>query len=104
MSKIKSIVVNGCYKTTITDIKDSTNVKKVKWDSVSKDLNIQFMDNTIYTYSRVPEAIYNNIVDGLAGTLTSGPWGGIGTFPSVGAAVHEFLIKGRFQYRKGGTI
>jgi hypothetical protein len=75
----------------------STNVKKVKWDSVSKDLVIQFEDNSIYTYSNVPEAIYINVVDGQAGAKN-------GDYPSVGAAVHQYLINGGYQYRRGGTI
>jgi hypothetical protein len=86
------------------DSVSSTNVKKVKWDSVSKVLVIQFKDGSIYTYSNVPEAIYTNVLDGQAGTKTEGPWGPIGTYPSVGAAVHQWLINGGYKYRKGGNI
>jgi len=85
-------------------ISGSTNVKAMKWDSITKDLVIQFGSGATYTYESVPEAIYNNVMDGNAGTETAGPWGPIGKFPSVGAAVHQFLVQGGFTYRRGGTI
>lgn len=81
----------------------STNVKRVKWDSITKELVVQFNDST-YTYYNIPEAIYNNVVDGQAGTKTAGPWGPIGKYPSVGAAIHQWLIAGGFSYKKGGII
>ena len=77
----------------------STNVKKVKWDSITKELIVQFNDS-IYTYYNIPEAIYNNVVDGQAGTKTAGPWGPIGKYPSVGAAIHQWLIAGGYRYKK----
>lgn len=79
------------------DTVSSTNVKKVKYDTVTKELTIQFEDNSIYTYYNVPEAIYTNVVDGQAGTKK-------GKYPSVGAAVHDYLINGGYQYKKGGNI
>jgi len=75
----------------------STNVSKIKWDSVTKELVVRFESGDTYTYDNVPEAVYNNIVDGEAGTIK-------GKYPSVGAAVHQYLIQGGYQYRKGGTI
>jgi hypothetical protein len=82
----------------------STNVRTVKWDSETSNLYIMFRDGSIYTYFKVPEAIFNNIVDGQAGTKTAGPWGPVGKYPSVGAAVHQWLIAGGYKYKKGGTI
>jgi len=81
----------------------STNVKKVKWDSITRDMVVQFYGST-YTYYNVPEAIYNNVVDGQAGTKTAGPWGEIGKYPSVGAAIHQWMIDGGYNYKKGGRI
>jgi hypothetical protein len=72
----------------------SSNVDKVKWDSVSKQLTIKFDNGSVYTYFNVPEKIYNNIVDGQASSK-------IGSYPSVGAAVHQYLIQGNYKYRKG---
>jgi hypothetical protein len=86
------------------DSVSSTNVRKIKWDSETRELTIQFKDNSIYTYFNVPEAIYFNVLEGQAGTKTEGPWGGVGTYPSVGAAIHQWLIDGGFQYKKGGNI
>jgi hypothetical protein len=82
----------------------STNVKRIKWDSETEELVIQFQNNAYYTYFNVPEGIFNRVEDGLAGTKTSGPWGPVGKFPSVGAAVHQYLIEGGFSYRRGGRI
>jgi hypothetical protein len=81
----------------------STNVKRVKWDSVTRELTVQFNGDT-YTYYNIPEAIYNNVVDGNAGTKTAGPWGEIGKYPSVGASIHQWLIDGGYRYKKGGRI
>ncbi len=83
---------------------DSTNVDKVKWDSVTKDLTILFNSGDAYVYYKVPEAIYNNIVDGQAGTRTSGIWGEKGKYPSVGAATHQYLIEGGYKYKKIGSF
>ena len=88
----------------INDDVVSTNVKRLKWDSETEELVIQFQNDRYYTYSGVPEAIFNRVEEGLAGTKTEGPWGGIGKFPSVGAAVHQYLIEGGFPYRRGGRI
>ena len=81
----------------------STNVRTVKWDSETKEMVVQF-SNATYTYFNIPEAIFNNVVDGAAGTKTSGTWGPVGKYPSVGAAVHQYLIAGGYKYKKGGTI
>lgn len=92
------------YFRTYVDSVSSTNVKRIKWNSISKDLVIQFEDGAVYTYSNVPEAIYTNVLNGQSGTKTEGVWGPVGTYPSVGAAVHQFLIEGGFKYRKGGIM
>jgi hypothetical protein len=81
----------------------STNVKRIKWDSVTKVMVVEFKYST-YTYYDIPEAIYNNVVDGQAGTRTRGPWGPVGKYPSVGAAIHQWLIAGGYRYKKGGFI
>lgn len=82
----------------------SSNVSRIKWDSETKELTIRFRGGDTYTYFNVPESVYNNVEDGNAGTKTSGSWGDKGKFPSVGAAVHQWLIDAGFRYRKGGTI
>lgn len=73
----------------------STNVDKVKWDSETKEMTIKFDDGSIYVYFNVPEKVFDNIVDGQAGSK-------VGKYPSVGAAVHQYL-KG-FKYQKVGTF
>ena len=96
--------INELFKEFLVDDIRSTNVKKMKWDSVSKDLVVQFMDNSVYTYFNVPEAIFNRIQDGMAGTKTAGEHGPKGKYPSVGAAIWTYLIEGGFRYKRGGTI
>lgn len=80
----------------------STNVDKVKWDSKTKEMKIKFDDGSIYLYYNVPEKVYDNIVDGMAGTKTSGEWGPAGKFPSVGASVNQSL--GGYSYVKVRTF
>lgn len=99
MENIERIIQLRVYIQSVT----STNVRRVKWSSESKEMVVQFYGST-YTYYNIPEAIYNNVVDGQAGTKTAGPWGPIGKYPSVGAAIHQWLIAGGFSYKKGGTI
>ena len=82
----------------------STNVDKVKYNTVSKEMKVKFDDGSVYTYYNVPERIYDNVREGLAGTKTAGPWGPVGKYTSVGAAVHQYLIKGKFKYKKGGPF
>ena len=89
---------------TFIDNVSSTNVKKIKYDTVTKDMTVQFNDNTVYTYFNVPEAIYDVVLEGMSGTLTQGPWGSAGTYPSIGAALHAYVIEGGYQYKKGGNI
>ena len=73
----------------------STNVDKVKWDSETKEMKIKFDDGSVYVYFNVPEKVFDNIVDGQAGTK-------LGKYPSVGAAVHQYLKS--FKYQKVGTF
>lgn len=91
------------FKITSDSVR-STNVKRVKYDSVSEELVIRFDDGSVYTYFNVPSKIYDNVLEGMAGTKTAGEWGPIGKFPSVGAATHQYLIEGGFAYKKGGSI
>jgi hypothetical protein len=91
------------FKVTSDSVK-STNVKRVKYDSITQELVIKFDDGSNYTYFNVPSKIYDNVLEGMAGTKTAGEWGPIGKFPSVGAAVHQYLIEGGYRYKKGDSI
>lgn len=83
---------------------NSTNVSNLMWDSETNELVVKFKNGDIYTYYDVPEGIYNRVVDGQAGTKTAGKHGDVGSFPSVGAAIHQYIIKGGFRYKKGGSL
>jgi hypothetical protein len=91
------------FKVTIDSVR-STNVDRVKYDTVTQEMTIKFDDGSIYTYFNIPQKIYENVLDGMAGTKTAGEWGPIGKFPSVGAAVWQYLVDGGFSYRKGGSM
>ena len=91
------------FKVTIDSVR-STNVKRVKYDSVTEEMTIRFDDGSIYTYFDIPSKIYDNVLEGMAGTKTAGEWGPIGKFPSVGAAVWQYLVDGGFRYKKGGSM
>jgi hypothetical protein len=96
--------INRIRLWTVTANVQSTNVKRMKYDSIMKELVIEFWGDGTYTYSNVSEQIYNDIRSGNASTKGAGDWGPEGTTPSVGAAVHRYLIENGNKGTKGGTI
>lgn len=83
---------------------NSTNVRRMKYDSIMRELVIEFWGGGVYTYYAVPENIYESVRNGDASTRTAGDWGPVGKTPSVGAAVHQFLVESDIRYTRGGTI
>lgn len=86
----------------------SSNVKKIMYNDETKEMFIQFQDKSIYTYFNVPFQMFLDVSGGKATCITSGEnkygkWF-VGKNPSVGAAVHEYLIKGGVSYKKGGFL
>lgn len=86
----------------------SSNVKKIMYNDETRDMFIQFQDKSIYTYFNVPFQLFLDVSGGRATCITSGEnqygtWY-VGKTPSVGAAVHRFLIKRGVKYRKGGSL
>jgi hypothetical protein len=77
--------------------RESTNIDKMSYDDIKKELVIQFQGGATYTYSDVPLEIYKDVVNGKATSA-------IGDNPSVGAAVHKYLIKAGFGWEIGGTV
>lgn len=74
----------------------SSNVKKMMWDDTTLLLTIEFNDGSVYEYEKVQESIFIDIAAGNAAPITSGEneygsWSE-GQKPSVGAAVHKYLI------------
>jgi hypothetical protein len=93
-------------------VSESSNVDKMMWIRDDKDPNIgnlviRFNDGSTYTYKNVDEATFDDVSQGRAKPATTGKneygsWNeGIG--PSVGAAVHQYLID-KFDYTKGGNF
>lgn len=89
-------------------VADSSNVDRVKYFEDEKRLVIKFNDGSYYTYFDVEEKTFNSIIDGDAACRTSGQneygeWE-VGKYPSVGAAVWEYLINADIRYEKGGSL
>jgi hypothetical protein len=86
----------------------SSNVKKIMYEDETKEMTIQFQDKSIYTYFEVPFDLFLDVSGGNAVCITSGEnkygrwW--IGKSPSVGSAVHKFLVKKQIKYKKGGNF
>lgn len=89
---------------TVTANVQSTNVKRMKYDSIMRELIVEFWGGGTYTYFNVDETLYDNVRYGNAATKTAGPWGDVGTTPSVGAAVHRYLVEQNIRYQEGGVI
>ncbi len=86
----------------------SSNVKKIMYNDEIQEMYIQFNDGSIYTYFNVPFQLFLEVSGGNATCITSGEnkYGSwfVGKSPSVGAAVHRWLIKKGVSYKKGGTL
>lgn len=86
----------------------SSNVWKYKYDDKKLELTIKFQDGETYTYSDVSKQLYESVVGGDASCITEGEneWGEwfVGKSPSIGAAVHEYLVNGGVSYKKGGSV
>lgn len=87
---------------------DSSNVNKIMYNDEIKELVIKFNSGDIYTYSNIEFDDFRSIIEGNAVCISSGEnkWGSwdLGKYPSVGAAVHKYLIDTGATYRKGGTL
>ena len=96
------------FKKWRADNIQSSNVKKIMYNDETKEMFIQFQDKSIYTYFAVPFQLFLDVSGGKATCITSGEnkygkWF-VGKTPSVGAAVHKFLIKKGIKYQKGGSF
>lgn len=86
----------------------SSNVKKIMYNDETREMFIEFQDKSIYTYFNVPFQMFLDVSGGKATCITSGEskygswW--VGKTPSVGAAVHKYLIKGGVSYKRGGSL
>lgn len=88
---------------------DSSNVDRLMYNDETLELVIQFLDGSIYTYTNVDKETFDNIQDGNSAPTTTDretpPRWVKGQKPSVGAAVHEYLIGNPFiGVSKGGNF
>ena len=86
----------------------SSNVDKMMWNSETLELVIRFNDGSTYTYVGVDEKTFNDVSEGNAKPITSGEneygsWSE-GVSPSVGAAVHQYLIEKGVDFNPGGNF
>lgn len=86
----------------------SSNVKNIMYNDDTKEMFIQFQDKSIYTYFNVSFDLFLKVSGGKATCITTGEnkygkWYK-GKSPSVGAAVHKYLVKSGISYKKGGSL
>ena len=86
----------------------SSNVKKILYNDETQEMFIQFQDKSIYTYFDVSFNLFLDVSNGNAVCITNGEskWGNwyVGKTPSVGAAVHKWLINQGVRYKRGGSL
>ena len=78
-------------------VTDSSNVDRIKYFEDEKKLVVKFNDGSYYTYTDVEPETFKKVLEGDAKCLTSGSnefgeWE-VGKYPSVGAALHKYLVK-----------
>lgn len=107
-SELTEETIEHAFKKWRADNIQSANVKKIMYNDETKEMFIQFQDKSIYTYYNVSMNLFLDVSGGRATCITSGEnkYGSwyVGKTPSVGAAVHKFLVKSGIKYKKGGTL
>jgi hypothetical protein len=87
---------------------DSANVEKILYNDETKDLVLRFHGGATYTYPNIEFAEFRDIVEGNASCVTDGTsrWGSwyVGKNPSIGAAVHKYLVKRNAAFIPGGNF
>lgn len=87
---------------------NSANVDKILYNDETKDLVLRFHGGATYTYPNIEFAEFRDIVEGKAACVTDGTsrWGSweVGKTPSVGAAVHKYLVKRNASFIPGGNF
>ena len=87
---------------------DSSNVDRLMYNSDNNQMVIQFMDGSFYTYFDISQKTFDSIIDGNAVCKTDDsqtpPRWWEGKTPSVGAAVHKYLINKGVKYEQGGSF
>jgi hypothetical protein len=83
---------------------DSSNVDAIQYDTEKEELDIRFNDGETYRYFDVDYDTFEDVWRGKSSCITSGSndfgsWF-VGKRPSVGAALHKFLIKRNVRYTK----
>lgn len=83
---------------------DSSNVDAIQYDTDKLELDIRFNDGETYRYFDVDYDTFERVWKGKAACITSGEnaYGAwfVGKTPSVGAALHKFLVKSNIRYER----
>jgi hypothetical protein len=89
------------------DFPRSSNVARLAYDTETESLYIEFNDGSVYEYL-VDFDTFQNVLRGRASARTNGEnefgrwWEGKN--PSVGAAVHQYLVSEGVDYREIGIM
>jgi hypothetical protein len=82
----------------------SSNIWGTAYDSITSKMLVKFQGGGVYEYSGIPRGIYQAFISGSAAAKTKGKnkygkwW--VGKTPSLGAAMHEYVKRGKFPFRK----
>lgn len=83
---------------------DSSNVDAIQYDTEKEELDIRFNEGDTYRYFDVNYDTFEDVWKGKASCITSGEnaYGAwfVGKRPSVGAALHKFLVKRNVRYQR----
>jgi hypothetical protein len=102
ITDILSIEKQKFYTFRLTPL--SSNADILEYETEKKELTIKFNNGSIYMYKNVDYNIFESVWLGKAECLTSGesPYGSWeeGDSPSVGAAIHKYLVKRGYDFIK----
>ncbi len=82
----------------------SSNIWGTAYDPRTSKMLVRFHGGGVYEYSGIPRGIYQAFVSGSASAKTKGKnkygqwW--VGKTPSLGAAMHEYIKRGNFPFRR----
>jgi len=82
----------------------SSNIWGTAYDPRTSKMLVRFQGGGVYEYAGIPRGIYQAFVSGSAAAKTKGKnkygqwW--VGKTPSLGAAMHEYIKRGNFPFRR----
>lgn len=89
------------------DFPRSSNVARLAYDRTDEVLYLEYHDGSVYQYlinfETFENVLYGRAICKTEGQNENGRWF-VGKSPSVGAAVHRYLIDAKVDYRQTGFM